>query len=252
MSEHIEVEKALAYTTELFPGVSFEKLDVCGLTKNPNPRAIQLLEEHPELREKLYSMPLRLECRRNLASNSSREALQLFNNMLGSEENTLELCRNPSKAAIKLLMSEKKYAKHIDWNAVCNNPCELAKWWVSIKKKSTPLLFKYKAGEKCNERVCVRESDVETDLYSIAAREDDESLDIMEAFIRGGWEHWFEEHSRMKPIVERDWISAKEDGEFWRILCGNQNRRAIHLVFTEGYDKYIDWHALSANPIIFG
>jgi hypothetical protein len=125
----------------------------------------------------------------------------------------------------------------------------LAQWWVSVKTKSTPDLFKncVKLPEPEPEV-----EDKEVDLYTLAKREDEDAFVIIESFIRGTWESWFEENSKMKPIVEREWNAVREDRKFWTLLCGNRNPRTISLLFAfEKYEPYIDWQALSANPAIF-
>jgi hypothetical protein len=46
MTEQLQIEKELMRMTGLFPGIPMKKLDVRGLTRNPHPMAILLLE-HP-------------------------------------------------------------------------------------------------------------------------------------------------------------------------------------------------------------
>jgi len=253
MTDYTQVENALIHLTGLLPEIQIKNIDVRGLTKNPHPKAMQLLIEHPLLREKVFSPSLHAECRRNLASNSSKEAIRQLSIILKTmverkEDITCEiacLSRNPAKPAVMHLMNcQQKYYKYIDWNAVYNNPCELAQWWVSMKTKVTPKLF-----QKCVKNPCSVEQDKEVTLYTLADRQDDDAVVIIENFITGDWENWFEENSRMKPIVEREWNNAMNDPLFWRILCGNKNPRIIKLLFAKKCE--IDWGVLSSNPAIF-
>ena len=242
-----EVETALIGLTGLHRRVPFEKLEVQGLTKNPSPHAIKLLGEHPDLRLAVFSDPFRVECRRNLALNSSKQAIHMFSIMTGSETDAPFLCINPNKPAIMHLMNcEKKYRKYIDWNAVYNNPCDLAQWWVSIKTKSTPKLFQNCVKLPLREPV----EEKETDLYSLAKREDEEAVDVIESFLTGTWETWFDENSKMRPIVEREWNTARGNPEFWKFLSGNKNHRIVRLLLTIHFEN-INWLVLSANPSIF-
>jgi len=235
--------------TGLHASIDMRRLCVRGLSSNPDPRAIKLLESH--LRDELCRRENLDLCRRLLAQNSSKEAIRLFTQMYGYENDIPLLCANPSKPAIMFLMDneklKKKIGKFIDWNAIFNNPCELAKWWVSIKTKSTPNMFRNcRISEKTEKTEKL--PDPETDLYTLAAREDDDALVIIESFITGSWTTWFDEGSKMKPIVEREWNAARGDERFWKILCANQSPRILKFIFLT---DCIHWETLSANPVIF-
>jgi hypothetical protein len=181
--------------------------------------------------------------------NSSKEAIRLFAVMVEQQVEKSDislLCQNPSKPAVMHLMNfQQRYAPYIDWNAVYNNPCELAQWWVSIKIKSTPNFFEIRGCSK-NAKEPVAECK-EMDLYTLAKRTDKDATVILESFLRGTWLDWFDETSKMKPVVEREWNAAFHDPDFWHILCENCEERIIHML---PHDK-IDWEALSSNPAIF-